>query len=143
VSDEVETPSSGELVIEGNYSAFGIGKYSYTKSGSTYCYCVTAIHNFGSMKKIPEYAFYQCAKISHLELPSHITSIGEYAFFGCAGLPSITILATTPPTVTDNSFPTGSEYENPIPIIVPKGCANAYKTAAGWSQYADYIVEAS
>lgn len=143
VSDSVETPASGELVIDGYYYAVGVSVFSYGKSTNTYCNCVTKIINFGNMKDIPESAFRSCKVIPYLELPSDITSIGGKAFFGCEGLQSITLLGTNPPTVADDSFPTGDGYEILIPIIVPKGCGEAYKAAEGWSGYAGVIVEAS
>ena len=77
-------------------------------------------------------------------LPSTIKSIGHEAFnvrqsggsgSGCY-LDKLTILASTPPTVSD----TGFEAQT---IIVPKGCGDAYKAAEGWSVYADRIMEAS
>ena len=55
-------------------------------------------------------------------------------------LRGITTLAVVPPVITDASF--GDPYYTHT-ITVPKGCGESYKAAAGWSNYADYIVEAS
>ena len=50
------------------------------------------------------------------------------------------LLSRTPPTVSDSPvFALG--YKGPI--VVPKGCVETYKNATGWSNYADYIVEAT
>ena len=77
-------------------------------------------------------------------LPSTIKSIGHEAFnvsqsggsdSGCY-LEKLTILASTPPTVSETGF-------EALTIIVPKGCGEAYKAAEGWSVYADRITEAS
>jgi hypothetical protein len=69
-----------------------------------------------------------------------VTSIGYQAL--AIGTNSkkttITFLRTTPPTITTSTFTTS--YLNKI--IVPKGCADAYKSATNWSNFADYIEEA-
>ena len=40
---------------------------------------------------IASYAFYNCADITSITIPSSVTSIGDYAFRGCSGLTSVTI----------------------------------------------------
>ena len=42
-----------------------------------------------SVKSIGNYAFYDCAGLTSIELPEGVTSIGNYAFCGCTGLTSI------------------------------------------------------
>lgn len=97
-----------------------------------------------------------------IKLPKSLTTISSSAF--CFDddtsnsvvymyLETVTILATNPPTVeldTDNkALPFGQpEHKEALGgksfrLIVPKGCGAAYKSATGWSNYADYIVEAS
>lgn len=182
VSDSVTTPASGELTIEGDYYAFGCGVFDKTeKYGQTLCNCVTAVRSFGEITAIPDCAFgfasangkFGCTKLTSIDIPSSVTSIGSSAFFYCDGLTSIdipsgvtsigdfafslsegntitvTLLATSPPTLgyTEDSKGTKvySAFGEPgiNKIIVPKGCGEAYKSAEGWSTYADYIVEAS
>ena len=46
------------------------------------------------------------------------------------------MLPTNPPTLGSDVIPS-----NVTTITVPVGCGNTYKTAAGWSAYADKIVE--
>ena len=90
-----------------------------------------------------------------MTLPSGLTSIGKYAL--CSHntngtgyehikyLYSVNILATTPPTLGTTVFggaDDGSYVQCPQ-LIVPKGCGDTYKSASGWSVYANYIVEAS
>lgn len=81
---------------------------------------------------IGDYAFVECA-FTNIEIPESITSIGERAFAGCLNLTSITVNATTPPTLGFRAF----ESTNNCPIFVPDASVDAYKTA--WSDYADRI----
>ena len=83
-------------------------------------------------------AFSTCVSLREIILPSTVTSIGNSAFNGCSSLTEIHIQATTPPTLGTgvfNSLP--SDYI----IYVPVGYAETYKAAAGWSTYADHILE--
>jgi hypothetical protein len=64
-----------------------------------------------------------------------IQSIGLQTFVGNENMTSITIKATTPPTVQSNSF----DNANNCPIYVPAASVDAYKAAANWSTYASRI----
>ncbi len=37
------------------------------------------------------YAFYNCSKITSIELPTSLISIGNYAFYGCSGLTTVVV----------------------------------------------------
>ena len=64
---------------------------------------------------------------------SGVTTIGNYAFYFCNSLQSITVRATTPPTLGSDVF----KYTNDCPIYVPSNKVSAYKSA--WSDYSDRI----
>ena len=51
----------------------------------------------------------------------------------------ITMKPTTPPTIASNTFDASKLNK----IIVPVGCGDAYKNATNWSNFADYIEEAT
>lgn len=70
---------------------------------------------------------------TNIEIPESITSIGIQAFSNCESLTSITINATTPPTLGKHAF----DSTNNCPIYVPSESVQAYKTA--WSDYANKI----
>lgn len=91
VSDEVETPESGTLIIEGDCAGFGISSYNTAKSSTAYCSCITEVVNFGNMEHIPDFAFQNCESLTSVNIPSTVTSIGDSAFIGCHGLKSINI----------------------------------------------------
>lgn len=81
-------------------------------------------------------AFTGCKSIVSVNIPSTITSIGESTFNGCNSLTGITIHATTPPSIGYYGI---FDNTNNCPIYVPSGSVNAYKTAEGWTRYADRI----
>ena len=89
VTDEVETPDSGTVTIEGDFAAFAAGTWKTTTSKSTttnYFSGITAIVDFGSINYIPVYAFNGNKAIGEIALPNGIDSIGNNAFYGCQQL---------------------------------------------------------
>ena len=69
-------------------------------------------------------------------IPDSVTSIDDRAFAYCNSLRTIKISAINPPTLNNNVF-AGTLIEK---IVVPKSSIDAYKSADGWSTYADKIV---
>lgn len=90
-----------------------------------------------SVTMICGYAFHFCG-IKKVTIPDSVTTIENYAFYACSGLNEIVIKRAIPPTLGSSAFQ-GSNYIKKI--IVPTGCADAYKAATNWSEYADIIVE--
>ena len=89
-----------------------------------------------SVKTIDNGAFSYCTSLKSITIGSGVTSIGDAVFEDANSLESVTILATTPPSVTRQLF-----FGNTTncPIYVPSSSVNAYKSAEGWSTYADRI----
>lgn len=106
-------------------------------------------------------AFGGCVNYSDLTIPNSVTTIGANAFSQnnistltigsgvtsiCTGafaksndstqFESVTVLATTPPTIEYVTFNPSLEINA---IYVPAASVNAYKTAQYWSRYADRI----
>ena len=102
------------------------------------CSDLTSITIPDSVTSIGGWAFFGCSGLTSIIIPDGVTSIGYAAFFGCSGLTSITMLPTNPPILGFDAIPS-----NVTTITVPAGCSNTYKTADGWSDYADKIVEAT
>jgi hypothetical protein len=98
------------------------------------CGSLVSIELPDSLTSIGAYVFYGCSSLVSIELPAGLTSILPYVFYGCSSLTSVICRAVTPPATGDNILPT------PYPSIrVPAASVDAYKTAAGWSAYADMI----
>ena len=98
------------------------------------CSGLTSVTIPSGVTSIGERAFNGCSGLTSVTIPSGVTSIGSYAFRNCSSLTSVTINATTPPTLASNVFD-GST----CPIYVPCESVNTYKTASGWSNYANRI----
>jgi hypothetical protein len=97
-----------------------------------YCTSLTSVV-MPSVNEIGSYAFRFCTSLESIDIPSNVTRISSYAFTGCENLHSITIRKTTP--ISFNGFDSINEYN----IYVPAEAVDTYKTASGWSSYADRI----
>lgn len=122
--DGVLQPS---IVTSYNFSTTGehIVKYKLIDNTTIGDYCFFTTHNglnYGGLKSII--------------IPSNVTTIGNDSIRECRFLESITFLATTPPTLYNDS----SLYQNQeITIYVPAESVNAYKTAQNYSRYVSEI----
>ncbi len=101
------------------------------------CSSLTSVTIPNSVTSIGGYTFRFCKSLTSITIPNSVTSIGSNAFSGCSSLTSVYCKPTTPPT--GGSYMFDSNATNRI-IYVPTASVNAYKSASGWSDYADYIV---
>lgn len=95
-----------------------------------------------SITSIPDSCFNNCDGLTDVELPSSINLIQSYAFGDCSSLTNVTCFASTPPVLGTYVFhlSDGAYRINPnLKIYVPASSVNDYKTASGWSAYADNI----
>lgn len=102
------------------------------------CLAMRYISLPSGITELVQASFYNCPSLQNITIPAPVTSIGNNGFNGCATLTEIHVLPTTPPTMGTNVF--GGIANNYI-IYVPTGTGDTYKAAAGWSAYADHIVE--
>lgn len=153
-------PLSSSFMTNGEFKTVVIGDDVPSIADSVFNRCVslTSVTIGNSVTIIGSYAFLQCRLNGYLNIPNSVTYIGSNAFNGCAyltdiiigtgitsidgmafnncgGLTEITINAATPPTLGNYVFANTNE----CPIYVPAESVNAYKTASGWSEYADRI----
>ena len=90
-----------------------------------------------SVTKIGEISFYYCTSLTSVTIPDSVTSIGKWAFAVCSSLTSVYCKPTTPPAGGITMFPWNASG---CKIYVPTASVEAYKSAAGWRAYEDYIV---
>ena len=74
-------------------------------------------------------AFYYCHYLPKVELPSTLRFIGDLAFQDCEMLDTVVMLATVPPTLSDDAF----SGVPSVSVLVPCGSASAYRSAQYWS----------
>lgn len=89
-----------------------------------------------NVTEIGAHAFRYNNVIETVDIGNSIAYISNQAFANCSNLTSVTIRATTPPTLPEyaNLF-----YQSPCTIYVPAASVDAYKAASGWSDYASRI----
>lgn len=100
------------------------------------CESLTSVVIGNSVTSIGNYAFAWCSSLTNIEIPDSVTSIVNEAFYECSRLSSVYVKATTPPILGDYVFDNNASGRK---IYVPRASLNAYKTASGWSEYADAI----
>ena len=117
--DNTVQVAPGEL----KYSDETIIPETVTYQGTTYT--VTAIGDD---------AFLDCVDLTSVVIPNTVTTIGNHAFQGCTGLTCVTCFATTPPTISNETF--DSYTYNNAKLFVPKGRIDVYQAAGGWQNFA-------
>ena len=103
-----------------------------------YCTQLLSVTLSNSLEEIGYDAFYGCGNLASMDLPASIRWIGLHAIGGCTSMTSLTCRATTPPSLGLSE----SDYqESGLQVVkVPQASVEAYKSAMGWSQFADIIV---
>lgn len=144
VTDDVETPDSGILTIDGEYRCYGQSVYTGDKSTTEYCKCVVGAESLGNIEYIPKYAFYDCDSNATFIFPASVRYIDDSAFarsYYSGANRTFVMLSTYPPHLgSTNSF--GSKDHQSF--VVPYGCINNYVglDIPLWSSYANEITEA-
>ena len=89
------------------------------------------------LKMIDDCCFKNCTSLKTVTISDNTTTIGQGAFDGCDNISEYHILSKNPATVYSTTFVGTDNFV----IYIPKGCAETYKAAEGWSTYADRIQE--
>ena len=101
------------------------------------CFSLTSVTISDSVTTIGNYAFCDCSSLTSVTIPDSVTSIGDSAFGNCDWLTYVVCKAITPPAGGSSMF---SYNDSDRKIYVPMESVEAYKSASGWSEYADAIV---
>lgn len=89
-----------------------------------------------SVTEIRNNVFTGCESLTEITIPSSVTTVGSTVFQGCDSLTSVTFESINPPALNNsNTFPNSLTY-----IYVPSESVDTYKTADGWSEFAEKIV---
>ena len=103
------------------------------------CISLTSVTIPDNVTEIQVYAFRYCYSLAFVTIPNTVTSIESYAFEYCSGMKEYHFLSSMPPRLSGTSVFFGIPSD--CIIYVPKGSAEAYKTATNWTTVADYIQE--
>lgn len=124
------------------FSDFIIPNSVITIGDSAFSNCdkLTSVDIPNSVTTIGSAAFMVCRQLTSVTIPNSVTKIESHTFEQCRSLTSLTIKATTPPSLSSSAF---YSTNNNFIIYVPAESLDAYKTASGWSSYADRIQTAS
>lgn len=151
-----------------NYAFLGCSKLSNVIGignvetiGENAFYECTALQSINLMNctSIGNYAFFKCKELQYVELPK-IKNLGNYAFNGtsifrvilpeklkdigykCFNAFDYMFSGIVPPTlIINNNYP--NDFVEASIMRVPKEALETYKTAVGWSKYADKIFSSS
>ena len=96
-----------------------------------------------SLSKIGHAIFAGCSSLNSVVIPRNISIIYSMAFVNCGQLKTVFCEPTVPPTIDLNNYGQWNAFNGNYygrMIYVPRESVEAYKTADGWSDYADYIV---
>lgn len=124
---------SGLISVTIPNSVTSIDSYAFQN-----CSSLTSVTIPNSVTNIGSSAFYQCSSLTSMTIPSNVTNIGTSAFLSCH-LSSVTIEATTPPSLIENGYTLGNTFNGSYPIYVPAASVDTYKTASGWNTYTSRI----
>lgn len=120
---EINIPASVEIIKENAFS---------------HCQqLITVTFEENSVLKTIEQSAFIDSGITEINIPSSVINISEYALNDCQKLKIVKMLATEVPTYGAGFLSYVCNLEQ---IYVPEDSVEAYKTATGWSAYADKIV---
>lgn len=133
------------LIVNGRLAAFapkGLTEYTIPDGVTTIgdnvffgCTNLTRITIPHGVETIAFQAFRECSGITEITIPESVTTVKEGAFCTCKSLTTVYCKPIVPPALEVNIF-----SESPIGVIyVPQASVEAYKSADGWSEYADKI----
>lgn len=131
-SIESEAFSSNEKLFAVDF----LGNPSITKLklGTFYnCPQLTYIEIPNSVTELEANVFQNCTSLTTIKIPSGVTKIGGSAFSGCSAMMNFVCMATTPPTISSNTF-SSSHYSN-VKLHVPASSVSAYQNASYWSNF--------
>ena len=153
INSSVVTPNNssafGANIISNTYKN-GIGVILFDGEVSTigymafyYCSSLTSVTIPDSVTTIGEATFSCCSSLTSVTIPDSVTTIGKDAFYNCSSLTSVYCKAIIPPTSVvyeDSGWYAFYDNASDRKIYVPIESVDAYKSAGGWSDYADAIV---
>lgn len=113
------------IIVDIPNSVTSIGEYTFKD-----CSSLTNVSLPDNLRQIKKQAFAYCSNLTRIIIPASVEIIYQEAYKGCSSLQQINALPTTPPFIYDMTF---SNYS--VPLIVPNGYIDAYKSAEYWKNF--------
>lgn len=101
------------------------------------CSGLTSVTIGNSVESIGESAFKSCSGLTSVTIGNSVTTIYRGAFQFCSNLSSVICLTTTPPICYNQIF--SNVPLDLCTLIVPKGCASAYKEEYHWKDFGTIV----
>ena len=152
IGDSVTTIGDGAFSVCSSLTSITIPDSVTTIGDGAFRYCIslTSITIPDSVTTIGDAAFEYCGSLTSITIPDSVKTIGYATFAYCENLNTVYCKTINPPTtIVDNNgywFGFAKEDESgnicniDCTIYVPTESEEAYKSAQGWSDYADDIV---
>ena len=96
-----------------------------------WCSALAQVNIGNGVKSIGDGAFYYCYWLTQVTIPDGVESIGYAAFYDCSLL-EMTVLATVPPKIENNTF---DGISRSIPVYVPAEALDAYRATVIWNGF--------
>ena len=126
--------SETDLMVAVTYRGSGYESYPNEYVGEvTIPEAVTYNDKTYRVTSIGNSTFFDCSDLISITLPESVTLIESGAFLSCSSLTSITCHAVTPPTI--GSSETFLNVNRSIPVYVPAGSVETYKSSEYWSEF--------
>lgn len=109
------------------------------------CSRLTKITLNEGLETIGNMAFKDDSRLTELTIPSTVKTIGSEFIDGCDKLSTIKTLSSEPPMLLmkskEKELTVFKKFGKKGKLVVPNGCANAYRKAAGWSSILNIVEE--